>query len=96
MFLIQSHLPVHTYPSTPAHPQILTQVDASGRDLPFPLKVGGVELFPYLFWGTIASAVIWGSKTLFENVSGKKSSTGRWVYDRSLGGKKVRAAEYKN
>lgn len=47
-------------------------------------------MFPFLFWGTVACAVFWGSKSLLQSVAGRRRGPGRWVYDRSLGGKKVR------
>ena len=49
-------------------------------------------MFPYLFWGTLACAVFWGSKSLLQSVAARRRGPGRWIYDRSLGGKKVRGA----
>lgn len=69
--------------------QILSETEG-GRSLPFSVKVGSVELFPYIFWGTISCVVLFGSRSLIQSVSGRKKSSGRWVYDRSLGGKKVK------
>jgi hypothetical protein len=92
-----SNDPIADLPCQPLSPQmrsalstqILTQQDAP-RQYPFSVKVSNVELFPYLFWGTIGTAVIWATRAMWQRAEESNRRGGRWVYDRSLGGKKVR------
>ena len=72
--------------------QILAQTEAR-KDLPFSLKVGGTELVPYLIWAMVFGAVAMISRAVMERISDGRRTGGRWVYDRSLGGKKVWVAD---
>ena len=40
----------------------MSVAEPSGRRLRFSVKVGGVELVPYMFWGTLAALVLWASR----------------------------------
>jgi hypothetical protein len=51
--------------------------------------VGDVEIVPYLVWSLAFAAVAFISRTVMDRMSDSKRTGGRWVYDRSLGGKKV-------
>ncbi|KAG2483908.1 hypothetical protein HYH03_017229 [Edaphochlamys debaryana] len=61
--------------------------------LPFKLVVGGADLAPLVVWGAIAAA-LWAAYKgrLLDWLTGggrAQRGAGKWVYDRSLGGKKV-------
>ncbi len=61
--------------------------------LPFQIRVGSHDLAPLVVWGGILAALVAAYRT--ELVQGwvgrgrRAAVGGRWVYDRSLGGKKV-------
>ncbi|KAG1675122.1 hypothetical protein FOA52_003345 [Chlamydomonas sp. UWO 241] len=67
--------------------QLMSQPDAA-RNLPFSVKVGNTELVPYMFWLAVFGVVAYTTRNMWGAMR-KGSRGGRWVYDRSMGGKKV-------
>jgi hypothetical protein len=63
------------------------------RLLPTCVQVGGTEISPFIIWGGIAFLLYGSLRGLMaagNAISGRQGrGKGKWVYDRSLGGKKV-------
>lgn len=81
---------IHT--PLPATLQIIAADNKASQSPPFSIKVGSTELTPYLFWGGILLAVFGTLKAYISGVLFRRQqqgASGKWVYDRSLGGKKV-------
>jgi len=67
----------------------------SPHRVPPALQIGGTELAPFVVWGgmgALAFGALKGLAAANDARLGRGRGPGRWVYDRSLGGKKVRAA----
>lgn len=65
------------------------QVDAKSG-LPFSIKLGGREMAPVVVWGSMALALAWVYQTqIAPRMAFNRQRRGRWVADRSLGGKMV-------
>jgi len=69
--------------------QIIAEAAATKAEPALSLKVGGYDVLPVLFWGGVGAAVLLASRALFVATTKRGRGEGKWVYDRSLGGKKV-------
>lgn len=71
--------------------QVSVQAAPTGQ-LPFSYYVGTTDVAPYLVWGSVVLTITWIARaSIWDSLFNRKKAKveGRWVYDRSLGGKKV-------
>jgi hypothetical protein len=68
--------------------QILSKGGAQSN-FPVPLQLAGMDVFPALVWGLLAVLGLFFSRSMLQTFGSQKKAKGRWVYDRSLGGKKA-------
>lgn len=72
-------------------PQVSVQAAPTGQ-LPFSCYVGSTDVAPYLVWGGVVLTITWIARaSIWDALFNRKKAKveGRWVYDRSLGGRKV-------
>ncbi|MEW5312227.1 MAG: hypothetical protein WDW38_003874 [Sanguina aurantia] len=64
--------------------------------LPFSCYVGSTDVAPYLVWGGVVLTITWIARaSIWDALFNRKKAKveGRWVYDRSLGGRKIWVTE---
>ncbi|GAX85749.1 hypothetical protein CEUSTIGMA_g13164.t1 [Chlamydomonas eustigma] len=68
--------------------QILSRGETQST-FPASLKLAGIDVFPAVVWGLLAVLGLFFSRSMLQTFGSQSKPKGRWVYDRSLGGKKV-------